>query len=130
MPRPGVASQATAPLVLPGRCTRFEISVDFSALLLARPLTRERLLGASPIAGLQVEGVLLDILDDIFLLHLPLEPAKRAFDGLAILHFHFSRAKKHPLYGRLPGSLGTTWCSLAPFRRSEERRVGKECRSR
>jgi hypothetical protein len=36
--------------------------------------------------------VLLDILDDIFLLHLPLEPAKRTFDGLAILHFHFSQA--------------------------------------
>jgi hypothetical protein len=36
--------------------------------------------------------VLLDILDDIFLLHLPLEPAKRTLDGLAILHFHFSQA--------------------------------------
>ena len=97
MPRPGVASQATAPLVLPGRSTRFETtSVDFAALLLARPFTRERLLGASPIAWFQVEGVLLDILDDIFLLHLPLEPAKRAFDGFAILHFHFSQAKNTP----------------------------------
>jgi hypothetical protein len=36
--------------------------------------------------------VLLDILDDIFLLHLPLEPAKRALNGLAILYFHFSQA--------------------------------------
>jgi hypothetical protein len=37
--------------------------------------------------------VLLDILDDIFLLYLPFESAKRAFDGLAILHFHFSQAR-------------------------------------
>jgi hypothetical protein len=66
--------------------------VRFAALLLARPLPRQRLLGAAPIARFQVEGVLLDILDDIFLLHLPLEPAKRALDGLAILHFHFSQA--------------------------------------
>ena len=66
--------------------------VRFAALFLARTLARERLLGAAAIARLQIEGMLLDILDDIFLLHLPLEAAKRAFDGLAILHFHFSQA--------------------------------------
>jgi hypothetical protein len=36
--------------------------------------------------------MLLDILDDVFLLHLPLEAAKRAFDGLAFLHLDFSQA--------------------------------------
>jgi hypothetical protein len=36
--------------------------------------------------------MLLDILDEIFLLNLPFEPAKRAFDRLAFLHFHFSQA--------------------------------------
>jgi hypothetical protein len=45
--------------------------------------------------------VLLDILDDIFLLNLPLEAAKRALDGLAVLNFHFSHAELHPLRGRL-----------------------------
>jgi len=66
--------------------------VRFATLFFARTFTRQRLLGAATIAWLQVEGVLLDILDDIFLLDLPLEPAKRALDGLAILHFHFSQA--------------------------------------
>src|SRR5690349_9932742 len=96
---------------------RFARLVGFAALLLARPLPRQRLLGAAAITRLQVEGVLLDILDDIFLLHLPLEPAKRAFDGLAILHFHFSQARIHPLRGRLhPSSRGATCSSLWAFR--------------
>src|SRR5262247_2081843 len=84
------------------------VLIRFAALLLTRPLARQRLLGAAAIAWFQIEGVLLDILDDIFLLHLPLEPAKRALDGLAILHFHFSQARLHPLRGRLtPGLVAT-----------------------
>jgi|EndMetStandDraft_4_1072995.scaffolds.fasta_scaffold67473_2 hypothetical protein len=65
--------------------------VGFATLLLARTFTRQRLLGAATIARLQVEGVLLDILDDIFLLNLPLEAAKRALDRLAFLNFDFSQ---------------------------------------
>ncbi len=84
-PEPGRGAGPRAPLRSGGL-------IRLAALLLARPLPRQRLLGAAAIARLQVEGVLLDILDDIFLLHLPLEPAKRALDGLAILHFHFSQA--------------------------------------
>jgi hypothetical protein len=34
--------------------------------------------------------VLLDVLDDVFLLHLPLEPAECALDRLALLDFDFS----------------------------------------
>jgi hypothetical protein len=34
--------------------------------------------------------MLLDILDDIFLLNLTLETAEGAFDRFAVLHFHFS----------------------------------------
>jgi hypothetical protein len=66
--------------------------VRLATLLLPRSLVRQRLLGAAPIARFQVEGMLLDILDDIFLLYLPFEPPKRTLDGLAILHFHFSQA--------------------------------------
>ena len=73
------------------RTAAFRAQFDFAALLLARTLPRERLFGAAPVARLQIEGMLLDILDDIFLLHLPLEAAKRAFDRLAFLHFHFSQ---------------------------------------
>jgi hypothetical protein len=36
--------------------------------------------------------MLLDILDDIFLLHLPFEPAERALDRLAFLNLDFSQA--------------------------------------
>jgi len=69
-----------------------DLLLGFATLLLPRTLSRERLLGATPIAGLQIEGVLLDILDDIFLLNLPLEAAKRAFNRLAFLYFHFCQA--------------------------------------
>ena len=85
------AAQTASASAGPTVCT-VNATVYLATQLLARALPCERLLCATAIARLQVEGVLLDILDDIFLLHLPLEPAKRAFDGLAILHFHFSQA--------------------------------------
>src|SRR5450759_790515 len=91
-------------------------SLRFAAELLARAFTRERLLGAAAIPWFQVEGMLLDILDDIFLLYLPLEPAQRALDGFAILHFHFSQATKHPLYVRSStGPRGARVPSGGPF---------------
>src|SRR6185295_14460784 len=68
----------------------------FAPEFLAIPLPGERLLGPSFVAGFQVEGVLLDILDDVFLLNLPLEPAESAFDGLALLDFDFSHASNTP----------------------------------
>ena len=66
--------------------------LDLAALLLARTLAGKRLFRAATVARLQIEGVLLDILDDIFLLHLALEAAKRAFDRFAFLNFDFSQA--------------------------------------
>ncbi len=78
-----------------------QLLLDLAALLLARTLTRERLLGASTIAGLQIERMLLDILDDIFLLHFAFEATKRAFDRFAFLNLDFSHAVKHPLRGHL-----------------------------
>src|SRR5262245_25848775 len=41
--------------------------------LLPIPLTRQRLFCPALVARLQVERVFLDVLDDVFLLHLPLE---------------------------------------------------------
>ena len=66
--------------------------LDLSTLLLARTFSRQRLLGATTIAWLQIERVLLDILDDIFLLHFSFEAAKRAFDRFAFLNLDFSHA--------------------------------------
>jgi len=63
-----------------------------ATLLLPSALPCERLLGASPIAWFQIERMLLDILDDIFLLDLPFEPAERALDRLAFLNLDFSQA--------------------------------------
>jgi len=43
--------------------------------------------------------MLLDILDDVFLLDLPLEPAESAFDRFALLDFDFSHATNTPFTG-------------------------------
>src|SRR3954468_6764958 len=64
--------------------------LDFAPELLTVALPGQRLFGPALIAGLQIEGMLLDVLDDVFLLHLPLEPAEGAFNRLALLDFHFS----------------------------------------
>jgi hypothetical protein len=40
--------------------------------------------------------MLLDILDDIFLLDLPLEPAESALYRLSLLHSYFSHANTPP----------------------------------
>jgi hypothetical protein len=71
----------------------------FAPQLLPISLARERLLGPSLVAGFQIEGMLLDILDDVFLLDLPLEPAESAFDGFALLNFDFSHATHTPFAG-------------------------------
>jgi hypothetical protein len=40
--------------------------------------------------------MLLDILDDVFLLHFSLEPAESTFNRLALLDFDFSHASHTP----------------------------------
>ena len=65
---------------------------DFPTLFLARSLAGERLLRTAPITRLQIERMFLDIFDDIFLLHLPLETAECAFDRFAFLYLDFSHA--------------------------------------
>ena len=66
--------------------------VRLATLLLARTFTRQRLFGAAPISGLQIVRVLLDILDDIFLLYLAFEATERAFNRFAFLNLDFSQA--------------------------------------
>jgi hypothetical protein len=64
--------------------------------LLAISLTRQRLLRATFVTGFQIEGMLLDIFDDVFLLNLPLEPAESAFNRLALLDFYFRHLQTPP----------------------------------
>ena len=68
----------------------------FAPQLLTIPFARKRLLGPSLVAGFQIEGMLLDVLDDVFLLNLALETAESAFDGLALLDLYFSHASNTP----------------------------------
>ena len=70
--------------------------VQFPALLFTTAFTSEGLFRPALVTRLQIERVLLDILDDIFLLHLPLEAAQGAFDGFAFLDLYFSQALSTP----------------------------------
>jgi hypothetical protein len=67
--------------------------LDLAARLLAVPLARQRLLGPQFFSRLQVEGVSLDLLDDVLLLDLSLEAAKGVIERLALLQSHFSQSK-------------------------------------
>src|SRR6185436_12010321 len=71
----------------------------FASELLAITLPRQSLFGSALITRLQIEGVLLDVLDDVFLLNLPLEPTKGTFDRLALLNLDFSHALHTPFIG-------------------------------
>ncbi|HYS27421.1 MAG TPA: hypothetical protein VEP46_17555, partial [Vicinamibacterales bacterium] len=86
------------PLLVVGPRLAAALLLGFASKLLAITLSRQRLLGAAFVTRLQVEGVLLDVLDDVFLLHLPLEPSESALDGLALLNLDFSHPLIHPLW--------------------------------
>lgn len=57
-----------------------------SRLLLARPLDRQRLLQSALFSRLQVEGMLLRLANDVFLLNLALEAPKSALKRFAVLY--------------------------------------------
>jgi hypothetical protein len=77
-----------------------------SPLLLPGALTSQSLLGSSLVAGLEIERVFLDVLDDVLLLYFPLETAESTFNGLTLLDLDFSHGSTppFPLEFRLPGS--------------------------
>jgi len=57
--------------------------------LFAVTLPRQGLLHALLFSRLQVEGVLLDLFNDVFLLHLPLETPQGVFQGFTFLKANF-----------------------------------------
>src|SRR5687767_2812858 len=63
------------------------------AHFLAIALPGERLFCSTLVPRFQVEGVLLDVLDDVFLLHLALETPQRAFDRLTFLQLHLGHRR-------------------------------------
>jgi hypothetical protein len=64
--------------------------------LLAITLSRQCLFRTTLVAWLQIERVFLDVLDNVFLLNLALEPSEGALDGLAFLNLDFSHACNTP----------------------------------
>jgi hypothetical protein len=73
----------------PGRCGSLLRLVLLFTCLFSRALSSERSLYALFFAGLQVKGVALNLLDDIFLLHLAFEAAESILEGLSLLKPHF-----------------------------------------
>jgi len=67
----------------------------FFPCLLPAALARQCFLHALLLAGFQIKGVPLDLLNDVFLLHLALEPAQCVLEGLALLKSDF-RQELHP----------------------------------
>ena len=59
-------------------------------------LARQRFFHALLLAGLQVKGVALDLLDDVFLLHFALEAAQSIFEGLTLLQSDFCQTDTPP----------------------------------
>jgi hypothetical protein len=61
----------------------------FLANLLAIPFASQRFFHALFLARLQIEGMTLHFLDDVFGLHFALETAQRILKGLAFLYSNF-----------------------------------------
>ena len=68
----------------------------FLACLLPAALASQRLLDTLFLAGLQVEGMTLDLLNDVFLLHLALETAESILEGFTLLESYFSQPNYTP----------------------------------
>jgi hypothetical protein len=79
-----------------GKERPFPALVLFFACLLSRALPSQRSLYPLFLAGLQVEGVSLDLLDNVFLLHLAFETAQSILEGFALLKPNFCQIYTPP----------------------------------
>ena len=96
-----------------------------ATLLLAVALTRQRLLRPALVARLEVEGVLLDVLDDVLLLHLALETTQGRLNGLAFLDLHLGHLElTSSLYG-VPGGPKTGRVNMLGYHTSLPLHPGK-----
>jgi hypothetical protein len=80
----------------PGTERPFVALVLFLACLFAGPFTSQRSFHTLLLAGLQVKGVTLDLLNYVFLLHLALEPTKSVLEGFSLLKPNFSQTYTPP----------------------------------
>ena len=79
-----------------GKEQPFIALILFFACLLSGALARVRGLHTLLFAGLQVEGVTLNLLDDVFLLHLALEAAQSILEGFTLLKPYFCQTYTPP----------------------------------
>jgi hypothetical protein len=80
----------------PGKERPCAALVLFFSRFFTRTLASQRSFHTLFLAGLQVKGVTLDLLDDVFLLHLALETAKSVLEGFALLKSYFSQTETPP----------------------------------
>jgi hypothetical protein len=80
----------------PGKERPFTALVLFFARFLASPLACESSLNTLFLAGLQIKGVALDLLDNVFLLHLALKTAQSILKGFTLLKSHFRQTDTPP----------------------------------
>jgi hypothetical protein len=81
----------------PREAARFSFLILFLACLLAAALSSQRFFHPLFFARLQVEGVTFHFLDDVLLLYLPFEAAKRVLEGFALLNSYFGQKNYTPL---------------------------------
>ena len=93
----------TAPTRMAGAAERL---VRFPPLLFAQSLPRKRFLGPALFTGLHIEAMLLDFLDDVFLLHLALETAQSVLQRFTFLDDDFS----HVIFTPNPVRIGILRC--------------------
>src|SRR5215472_10272579 len=87
------------------------LSVLFFASFLSAAFARQGLLDTLFLAGLQVKGVALYLLNNVFLLHLALEPAQGVLQRFAFLNSDFRQTNDTPKLVPLD------WIVIATFRR-------------
>ena len=80
----------------PGTERLFAALILFFARFLTSSLASESGLHALFLAGLQVEGVALDLLDNVFLLHLALETTKGVLERFTLLKPYFCQTDTPP----------------------------------
>jgi hypothetical protein len=80
---------------LPPQETPDDLLVLFLACFLTAPFASKRFFHPLLLARFQVKGATLHFLDNVFLLYLPLEAAKRIFEGLALFEFELPPKELH-----------------------------------
>jgi hypothetical protein len=70
--------------------------VLFLARFLTSTFASESRLYTLFLAGLQIKGVTLDLLNDVFLLHFALETAQSVLEGFTLLQSHFCQTYTPP----------------------------------